>query len=114
MHRLATILVASACGALMLGAAPAVASSLQERSAPTKATDVSAQSRTKVRPRARTRVLVYPRYPYRTFHTFYPLPYPVEYPGPGAVRHCVSNLVQEHRLSGTVLVPRVRCWWARG
>jgi hypothetical protein len=66
------------------------------------------------RQRARTRIRVQPRYPYRTFHTDYPLPYAAEYPGPGAKRQCISRLVTEHRLSGTVIVPRMRCWWTRG
>ena len=41
------------------------------------------------------------------------VPYPIESPGPGAVRQCVANYVQEFRPSGTVIVPRMRCWWAR-
>ena len=113
MQRWATMIAAAACGVLLSGATTASAAPLSEYGAATAA-EVSAQSRARARPRARTRVLVYPRYPYRNFHTFYPLPYPVEYPGPGAVRHCASNLVQEYRPSGTVIVPRMRCWWARG
>jgi hypothetical protein len=29
-------------------------------------------------------------------------------------RDCEDALVQEFRPSGTVLVPRMRCWWVRG
>jgi uncharacterized membrane protein len=74
--------------------------------------EISAQSRTYRRPR--TQLRVYPRYPRRNFHALYPLPYAIEYPGPFAVRQCVSRLAQERRPSGTVIVPRMRCWWARG
>ena len=100
---------------LMLGVAPGQASPA-DREVSAAAQDIgqeiSAQSRTYRRPR--TQLRVYPRYPRRHFHTLYPLPYAIEYPGPFAVRQCVSRLVQEPRPSGTVVVPRMRCWWARG
>jgi hypothetical protein len=49
--------------------------------------------------RARTRIRVTPnRY---------------ENPGPNAVRQCTSWLAEEYRLSGTVIVPHVSCWWER-
>jgi len=83
-----------------------------DRSAePAAVTDVSAQSRTK---RVRPRIRVTPRYPYRTWHSPYPLPYTYEYPGPGATRDCRAKLVQEYRPSGTVIVPRMQCWWVPG
>jgi hypothetical protein len=66
------------------------------------------------KPRPRTRLRVQPIYPYRNFHTIYPLPYDVEYPGPNAHRECVGGLAVEHRPSGTVIVPRERCRWMRG
>ncbi|MET0538685.1 MAG: hypothetical protein ABWZ64_12190 [Xanthobacteraceae bacterium] len=62
---------------------------------------------------ARTRIRVTPLYPYRYFSTPYPVPYKYEYPGPGAVRQCTSWLAQENRVSGPVIVPRMRCWWER-
>jgi hypothetical protein len=37
-----------------------------------------------------------------------------DYPGPNAVRQCTSWLATEYRPSGTVIVPRMRCWWERG
>jgi hypothetical protein len=37
-------------------------------------------------------------------------PHRVE-PGPNARRQCESWLAQEYRPSGTVIVPRMRCWW---
>jgi len=30
---------------------------------------------------------------------------------PSAKRHCQSWLVKEYRVSGTVIVPRMRCYW---
>ena len=31
--------------------------------------------------------------------------------GPNAKRQCRFWLAQEYRVSGTVIVPRQRCWW---
>ena len=65
-------------------------------------TDASAQRR---RPPTRLRVTpnyrpddVYPRY----------------YPGRNAVRDCTATYVQEYRPSGTVIVPRMSCYWRPG
>ncbi len=33
------------------------------------------------------------------------------YPGPNAKRYCRSWLAKEYRVSGTVVVPRMQCWW---
>ena len=99
-------------GVLLLAASPGGAAPLMKaagaKAAP--ATDLSAQSRR----RPRTRIRVTPLYPYRTFNTAYPLPYEYEYPGPGATRECRARLQQEWRPSGTVIVPRMNCWWVRG
>jgi hypothetical protein len=70
------------------------------------ATDTSAQRRFK-RPTARLRV--YPN--------DQPGPdgvYPHYYPGRDAVRDCTATYVQEYRPSGTVIVPRMNCYWRRG
>jgi hypothetical protein len=76
------------------------------RTAVPAATDVSAQQRS-ARPRTRLRVQpfydsnpddVYPRY----------------YPGRNAVRDCNATYVQEYRPSGTVIVPRMNCFWRPG
>jgi hypothetical protein len=69
------------------------------------AAEAPAQRRIK-RPQARLRVYpsgepqpdVYPRYN----------------PGPNAVRECNATYVQEYRPSGTVIVPRMSCYWRRG
>jgi hypothetical protein len=70
-------------------------------------TDLSAQVRV-ARPRPRTRIIVRPL---RSDTGIYPSPAPYNYPGPNAVRECEANYVQEFRPSGTVIVPRMHCWW---
>jgi hypothetical protein len=40
--------------------------------------------------------------------------YPRYDPGPGAVRECNAEYVQEFRPSGTVIVPHMHCVWTRG
>jgi hypothetical protein len=40
--------------------------------------------------------------------------YPHYNPGPDAVRVCNAHYVQEFRPSGTVIVPRLSCYWTRG
>ncbi|TWI76371.1 hypothetical protein IQ16_00610 [Bradyrhizobium huanghuaihaiense] len=40
--------------------------------------------------------------------------YPRYNPGPDAVRECNATYVQEYRPSGTVIVPRMHCFWRRG
>jgi hypothetical protein len=114
--RMKTVIISAVGGALLGLAAINVAGAQTApgggKSAATatgsSATDFSAQSR------ARTRIRVTPAYPYRTFSTDYPVPYKYEYPGPGAVRQCASWLRPEYRLSGTVIVPKMQCWWEPG
>ncbi|ABE37738.1 hypothetical protein RPD_0500 [Rhodopseudomonas palustris BisB5] len=40
--------------------------------------------------------------------------YPRFNPGPNAVRECTATYVQEYRPSGTVITPRMSCFWRRG
>ena len=40
--------------------------------------------------------------------------YPRYYPGPNAVRDCTATYVEEYRPSGTVIVPRMNCFWRPG
>jgi hypothetical protein len=40
--------------------------------------------------------------------------YPRYFPGRNAVRECTATYVQEYRPSGTVIVPRMNCYWRRG
>jgi hypothetical protein len=69
------------------------------------AAEISAQSRVR---RPATRLRVYPRYEWE------PDVYPRYNPGPNAVRECSATYVQEYRPSGTVIVPRMSCYWRRG
>ena len=101
MLKIAPLAVLVAVAALVLGDVPAMAAPAKNKA------DQSAQSR----PRARTQVRVTPRYPYRHYHSFYPVPYYAEYPGPNGVRRCTDRYVVEHRVAGTVVVPRVSCVW---
>jgi hypothetical protein len=64
--------------------------------------------------RPKTRLRVRPIYPYRHTNSIYPVPNRFDYPGPNAKRDCVAHYVEEHRPSGTVVTPRMRCWWVRG
>jgi hypothetical protein len=41
-------------------------------------------------------------------------PLPQSYPGPDAVRQCTAWIAPEYRPSGTVIVPKMHCWWERG
>jgi hypothetical protein len=83
----------------------AAGTALQRAEAQAAATDISAQSRRVRRPPTRIRVTplynpddVYPRY----------------FPGRNAVRECTAHLVQEFRPSGTVITPRMDCFWSPG
>ena len=89
MKLVATIVMASLFA--LLAAAPGVAQSASER---VTAGDAFAQSEPR---RARTRLRVRPVYPYRRYHSLYPVPYDIEYPGPNAKRECVDAL--RHRAS---------------
>jgi hypothetical protein len=74
------------------GGAPAAPPSRDDA---TQVSELSSQRRA----RPRTRIRIYA---------------PYAYPGPNAVRHCTAWLEPEWRLSGTVIVPRMRCWWVPG
>src|ERR1700720_1965244 len=69
------------------------------------AAEAPAQRRIR-RPQARLRV--YPSYQWA------PDVYPRYNPGPNAVRECNATYVQDYRPSGTVIVPRMSCYWRRG
>jgi hypothetical protein len=61
------------------------------------------------RRRPTTRLRIYPR--------DQPEPdgvYPRYFPGRNAVRDCTATYVQEYRPSGTVIVPRMNCYWRPG
>ena len=103
-------LVATIVAALLLGLfaiAPSVAQSSSEGVSTRKAVAQSEPSR------ARPRIRVRPIYPYRRYNSIYPVPYPYEYPGPNGKRDCTAYYVEEHRASGTVVVPRMNCRWVQ-
>ena len=74
--------------------------SRQRRTPPV--TDVSAQRRRPLR-----RVPIYRQ-------EWAPDVYPRYDPGPNAVRDCTAHYVQEYRPSGTVITPRMNCYWRPG
>lgn len=75
-----------------------------DRAAADRLTDVSSQERVRRSPR---RLPIYPRDESDGV-------IPRFDPGPNAVRECTASYVQEHRPSGTVIVPRMNCFWRRG
>jgi hypothetical protein len=94
---------------LPVAAAPAqTAPRVQTAQAPQSAgTDISAQNRRYRRPPARIRV--YPSTGYSPDDV-----YPRYFPGRNAVRDCTATYVQEFRPSGTVITPRMNCFWRPG
>jgi hypothetical protein len=94
MTRKASFIVAAATVGLLIGADGALATPIS-RDDNAQMSELSAQRRA----RPRTRIRIYA---------------PYAYPGPYAVRHCTSWLEPEWRPSGTVIVPRMRCWWTPG
>ena len=78
---------------------------VQAAPAQSAGTDISAQSRRYRRPP--TRIRVYPRYDPDDV-------YPRYFPGRNAVRDCTATYVEEFRPSGTVITPRLNCFWRPG
>jgi hypothetical protein len=72
------------------------------------------RQRVAVQRRAPTRIIVRPVLRERLDSTEFPRSDYPGYPGPNAVRQCVSWLQPEYRLSGTVVTPQMRCRWQRG
>jgi hypothetical protein len=97
-------------GAFSLSGAAASAQSATQgvRTSQPAASEASAQRRFR---RPATRLRVYPYYPY---YESEPGVYPRYNPGPNAVRECNATYVQEYRPSGTVIVPRMSCFWRPG
>jgi hypothetical protein len=102
------ILALAFAGTLLLpvaGAQAQTAPHAQAAAASQSGTDLSAQSRRYRRPP--TRIRVYPRYNPDDV-------YPRYFPGRNAVRDCTATLVEEFRPSGTVITPRLNCFWRPG
>jgi len=104
MKRIGTAaLLAAIAGLLLLeSGARAQTASPGVQTAQAVPTDVSAQRRLR-------RVPIYPRGDY-----WEPDVYPRYNPGPNAVRVCNATYVQEYRPSGTVITPRMHCYWQPG
>src|SRR5207253_1718659 len=109
MRLVATIVTALSLG--LLATVPCRALSEIQTVGARAADDAPPQQVRRPKSRPRTRLLVRPVYPYRHTHSIYPVPYRFDYPGPNAKRECVARYVEEHRPSGTVVTPRMRCWW---
>jgi hypothetical protein len=102
------ILSLAFAGTFLLPAAGAQAQTaprVQTAQASQSGTELSAQSRRVRRPPARIRV--YPSYNRDDV-------YPRYFPGRNAVRDCTATYVQEFRPSGTVITPRMNCFWRPG
>jgi len=96
--------LAAFAGILLLPGAQAQTAPSGVRTAQaSQSTEASAQRRRAVR-----RVPIYPRGQWE------PDVYPRYDPGPNAVRECTATYVQEYRPSGTVITPRMNCYWRGG
>jgi hypothetical protein len=103
MKRFVTVALWAAFAGLLLAgtAAQAQTATSGARKPAVAVTEVSSQSR-KLR-----RVPIYRP-------DWEPDVYPRYNPGPNAVRDCTATYVQELRPSGTVITPRMNCYWRRG
>jgi hypothetical protein len=111
MMRMMTVaLLAASAGLFLLQGAQAQSAPSGMRTAQSSqpmATELSSQRRVR-RPPTRLRV-----YPTDQGDPWYDV-YPRYFPGRNAVRDCTATYVQEFRPSGTVIVPRMNCYWRRG
>lgn len=106
MKAIGAVLTVVLAGALVLPAGPG-----QAQSAPSGVRVAQAAPTEPLAPppvRRPPRLRVYPNYEAP------PEVYPRFYPGPNAVRECNATYVQEYRPSGTVIVPRMHCFWRPG
>ncbi|MEA2941033.1 MAG: hypothetical protein QOD09_1562 [Bradyrhizobium sp.] len=99
------VLALAFAGTFLLPGAGAQAQTAPRAQAAQSGTEFSAQSRRVRRPP--TRIRVYPRYNPDDV-------YPRYFPGRNAVRDCSATLVEEYRPSGTVITPRMNCFWRPG
>ena len=108
MKRIVTVAIWAAFAGFLLPGTMAQAQTaspgLRNAHAPTAAvTDASAQRRRPLR-----------RVPIYREDRWAPDVYPRYNPGPNAVRDCTATYVQEYRPSGTVITPRMNCYWRPG
>jgi hypothetical protein len=86
---------------------------LPQTAAPVQTTQKRQRNRQTTQ-RAPTRIIVRPVLRNRHDATEFPRSDNLGYPGRNAVRECRSWLATEHRPSGTVVTPQMRCWWQPG
>jgi hypothetical protein len=108
MKRIVTVAMWAAFAGLVLpGAAAQAQTAAPELGLAPKpevaVTDMSAQRRRPLR-----------RIPIYRQQEWVPDVYPRYNPGPNAVRDCTAHYVQEYRPSGTVITPRMNCYWRPG
>ena len=112
MKRIVTVAITAAFSVALAGLllpdvaakAQAASSGLRIAQAPNPVvTDLSAQRRRPLR-----------RVPIYRSQEWEPDVWPRYNPGPNAVRSCTAHYVQEHRPSGTVITPRMNCYWRPG
>ncbi|MEA2890946.1 MAG: hypothetical protein QOI05_1739 [Bradyrhizobium sp.] len=109
MRILNAALSLAVAGTFLLPMATAQAAPREQTAQPSQSAglELSAQSR---RVRHPPRLRVYPSYPGYSPDDVYPR----YFPGRNAVRDCTATLVQEFRPSGTVITPRMNCFWRPG
>jgi hypothetical protein len=111
MMRIRTVAISAAFAGIVL----ATGASAQAQTAPSRthlaqaAQPAATEAPAPRARRPRIRLRVYPRYEGEPDGV-----YPRYFPGRNAVRDCTATYVQEYRPSGTVIVPRMNCYWRRG
>ena len=112
MKRIVTVAISAAVAGFLLADTAAQAQTastgLRAASAPNASTPVVTDMSAQQRRRRLQRVPIYRR------EEWVPEVYPRYIPGPNAVRDCTATYVQEHRPSGTVITPRMNCYWRPG
>jgi hypothetical protein len=106
MKRIVTVALLAACAGFLTGSnaqAQTAASGLRSAAVAPPVTDASAQRRRPLR-----------RVPIYGPDHWEPDVIPRYNPGPNAVRDCTATYVQEYRPSGTVITPRMNCYWRPG
>jgi hypothetical protein len=107
-------IVTAATGAVLAAVFLTTAASAQAQTAPSgiqlaQAAQPGAAEPSAQRRRPLRRLPIYPRYQGEPDGV-----YPRYFPGRNAVRDCTATYVQENRPSGTVIVPRMNCFWRPG
>ena len=111
MKRIVTVAISAAFAGVLLAGTIAQAQTASTGLRVAQAPDVSRPAVTDASAQQRRRRLQ--RVPiYR--QEWVPDVYPRYNPGPNAVRDCTATYVQEYRPSGTVITPRMNCYWRPG